>query len=183
MATLTETFTNIADGIRHILGGSQKYTPAQMASTLQGITNRGSISGRLSPGGSKSYSAGYYTGGTVTCSNASPTSKLVGISTGCSTTNRSGGFINITKQASVSNSRISMICVNGCGVNDGGSQIGSTTVTARKTDGNWVTCSWNGSYYVVPTDTTYNLVSVNHQNYGGSQMSHGFISPIWVFGY
>lgn len=71
MATLTETFTNIANGIRHILGGSQKYTPAQMASTLQGITNRGSISGRLSPGGSKSYSAGYYTGGTVTCSNAS----------------------------------------------------------------------------------------------------------------
>lgn len=34
------------------------------------MVNRGSVSATLNPGGSKSYSAGYYSGGTVTCNSA-----------------------------------------------------------------------------------------------------------------
>lgn len=35
-----------------------------------GIVNRGAVSATLNPGGSKSYSAGYYSGGTIKCNSA-----------------------------------------------------------------------------------------------------------------
>ena len=58
------------------------------------MVNRGSISTTLNPGGSKSYSAGYYSGGTVTCNSVTSAIKTTTITI-------SGSWGNNTASGSV----------------------------------------------------------------------------------
>lgn len=53
-----------------VLSGYTFYKTDPKSKVIGTMANRGSISATLSAGGSKSYSAGYYSGGTVTCSNS-----------------------------------------------------------------------------------------------------------------
>lgn len=114
---------------------------------------------------------------------AEVSSKIIGKNTNYKVTGRSGSSINISSECSVPNARIAMIIAGGVGINDSGSQIGTTTVKAITTAGTEYTCQYSNGYYKVPTDTTYKKVVVYHNNYGGSEMSHGVIIPIIVFGY
>ena len=67
--TGTYSFPSVNVTAGNMLSGTSAINSS--GSVVNGsMANRGSISANLSPGGSKSYSAGYYSGGTVTCGSA-----------------------------------------------------------------------------------------------------------------
>lgn len=64
-------------GTGQVLSGYTFYKDNYSTKLTGTMANRGSISATLNPGGSKSYSAGYYSGGTVTCNSAESTIKYI----------------------------------------------------------------------------------------------------------
>lgn len=121
--------------------------------------------------------------GSVSARTVSASSKIIGKNTNYKVSGGSGSAVDISSECSVPNARIDMIIAGGVGISDSGGQIGTTTVKAITTAGKEYTCQYSNGYYKVPTDTTYKKVVVYHHNYGGSEMSHGVIIPIIVFGY
>lgn len=77
-----------------VLSGST-FTSSNGLKISGTMANRGSISATLNPGGSKSYSAGYYSGGTVSCNSATSAIKTT-------TLNITGTWNNNTASGSVS---------------------------------------------------------------------------------
>lgn len=57
-------------GTGDVLSGRTFYKDNAKSKQTGTMANRGSISATLNPGGSKSYSAGYYSGGTIKCNSA-----------------------------------------------------------------------------------------------------------------
>ena len=148
------------------------------------MTNRGAWGTTINPSGSVTIPEGYHNGnGHVVANNISPSNMIIARNTNYVVTVRSGNYINIDSSVNVPSARISMIIAGGVGINDSGDKIGTTTVKAIATNGTEYTCNYSNGCYFVPTDTTYIKVTVHHSNYGGSQMSHGIIIPIIVFGY
>ena len=148
------------------------------------MTNNGAWGTTINAGDSVTIPSGYHNGnGHVVANSISPSNMIIARNTNYVVTVRSGNYINIDSSVNVPSARISMIITGGVGVKDDGDKIGTTTVKAIATNGTEYTCSYSNGCYFVPTDTTYAKVTVHHSNYGGSQMSHGIIIPIIVFGY
>lgn len=75
-----------------VLSGKRFYAGSKVIKEGR-MPNRGSISTTLNPGGSKSYSAGYYSGGTINCNSATSVIKTT-------TLNISGKWSQNTASAS-----------------------------------------------------------------------------------
>ena len=76
-----------------VLSGYTFYKDNAKSKQTGSMANRGSISTTLNPGGSKSYSAGYYSGGTINCNSATSVIKTT-------TLNISGTWSQNTASAS-----------------------------------------------------------------------------------
>lgn len=76
-----------------VLSGYTFYKDNAKSKRTGSMANRGSISTTLNPGGSKSYSAGYYSGGTINCNSATSVIKTT-------TLNISGTWSQNTASAS-----------------------------------------------------------------------------------
>lgn len=76
-----------------VLSGYTFYKDSAKSKQTGSMANRGSISTTLNPGGSKSYSAGYYSGGTINCNSATSVIKTT-------TLNISGTWSQNTASAS-----------------------------------------------------------------------------------
>lgn len=63
-----------------VLSGYTFYSDNAKSRLTGRMTNRGNISATLNPGGSKSYSAGYYSGGTIKCNSATSVIKTTTLS-------------------------------------------------------------------------------------------------------
>ena len=75
------------------------------------MANRGSISATLNPGGSKSYSAGYYSGGTINCNSATSVIKTTTLNFSTSwesplTKNASGTIVGVKNMSRGANSNV-----------------------------------------------------------------------------
>lgn len=62
-----------------VLSGYTFYKDNAKSKLTGTMANRGSISATLNPGGSKSYSAGYYSGGTINCNSATSVIKTTNL--------------------------------------------------------------------------------------------------------
>lgn len=62
-----------------VLSGYTFYKDNAKSKLTGAMANRGSISATLNPGGSKSYSAGYYSGGTINCNSATSVIKTTNL--------------------------------------------------------------------------------------------------------
>lgn len=67
-------------GTGDVLSGRTFYKDNAKSKLTGTMANRGNISATLNPGGSKSYSAGYYSGGTIKCNSATSVIKTTTLS-------------------------------------------------------------------------------------------------------
>ena len=107
------------------------------------MVNRGSASATLNPGGSKTLSAGYYSGGTISCNSASSSFKYanVNIATGDSYQTTISGSVNGTIVG------IRSMWRNG----------DSNPPLSISTSGGSITITWNGNGFI---NVTFNVAYI-----------------------
>lgn len=132
--TGTYSFPSVNVTAGNMLSGTSAINSS--GSVVNGtMANNGSISATLNPGGSKSYSAGYYSGGTITCNSASSSIKHtnVNIATGDSYQTTISGYAPGT-----------IVGITGMWRNGGD----SNPPLSISTSGNSITITWNGNGFI-----------------------------------
>lgn len=94
-----------------VLSGYSFYKDNAKSKLTGTMANRGSISATLNPGGSKSYSAGYYSGGTINCNSATSVIKTTTLNFSTSwetplTKNAPGTIVGVKNMSRGANSNV-----------------------------------------------------------------------------